>query len=346
VRLRGHPFRRGADVPRRRLNRPVGAVVPPPLHPGLRYHNYASFLRRRLGGPAVRVCVDGGFSCPNRDGTVGTGGCSFCDSDSFTPGIRFPGLPVSEQVRRSLGGSDAAGRRRYLVYFQKFTGTHAPPGVLRERYLAALRHPAVSGIVVGTRPDSLGDAALEVLAEIARERYVCVELGLQSMSDGVLRGVNRGHDVAAFRDGARALARRGIDVGAHLIFGLPGDTRESFLAAAPFLSDLGVRGVKLHHFHVVKGAPLEAAWRRGEVAVPGYGEYVSACADFLERLSPDVAVMRMAGEAPDSRLLAPRWGKGPREAARDVSALLAARGTFQGIRRDGNREGRETRDGR
>ena len=346
MRLRGRSFRGGADVPRGGLVTFVGATVPPPLHPGLRYHNYASFLRRRLGGAAARVCVDGGFACPNRDGTVGTGGCSFCDNDSFTPGIRFPGLPVEEQVRRSIGASDAGGRRRYLVYFQKFTGTHAPPEVLRERYLAALRHHAVSGIVVGTRPDCLGPAALDVLAEIARERYVCVELGLQSMSDDVLRGARRGHDVASFGEGARALARRGIDVGAHLIYGLPGDTPESFLAAAPFLSGLGVRGVKLHHFHVVKGAPLETAWRRGGVAVPGYDEYVSACADFLERLSPHVAVMRMAGEAPASRLLAPRWEKGPREAARDVSALLAARGTFQGVRWTGTREGRETRDGR
>jgi radical SAM protein (TIGR01212 family) len=298
-----------------------------------------------LGTPAARLCVDGGFSCPNRDGTVGTGGCFYCDNESFTPGIRFPGLPVDEQVRRSIAAADPRGRRRYLVYFQKFTGTHAPPAVLRERYLAALAHPLVAGIVVGTRPDCLGVAVLDLLAEIARERYVCVELGLQSMSDDVLRGVNRGHTVAAFADGARSLARRGIDVGAHLIYGLPGDTREAFLAAAPFLSGLGVRGVKLHHFHVVMGAPCEAAWRRGALAVPRYDEYVSACADFLERLSPDAAVMRLAGDAPDSRVLAPRWGRGPREAARDVSALLAARGTYQGARREGSREGRGSRVG-
>ena len=319
----------------------MGPAIPPPVHPGLRYHNYAAFLRRVLGAPAARVCVDGGFSCPNRDGTVGTGGCSYCDNESFTPGIRFPGLPVDEQVRRSLAAADRRGRRRYLVYFQKFTGTHGHPGVLRERYRAALAHPLVAGVVVGTRPDCLGEEVQDILAEIARERYLCVELGLQSMSDDVLRGVNRGHTVAAFAESARSLARRGIDVGAHLIYGLPGDTRESFLSAAPFLSGLGVRGVKLHHFHVVKGAPFEAAWRRGEVAVPGYDAYVAACADFLERLSPDVTVMRMAGEAPDSRLLAPRWGKAAREAAGDVSALLSARGTYQGVRW----EGRDSRAG-
>jgi len=320
--------------------------VPPPLHPVLRYHNYASFLRRRLGGPAARVCVDGGFSCPNRDGTVGTGGCAYCNNDAFTAGIRFPGLPVDEQVRRSLGPARGdASRRRYLVYFQKFTNTHAAPRELRERYRAAISHPSVAGIVVGTRPDCLGDAVIDVLSGIARETYVCVELGLQSVSDDVLRGVNRGHTVAAFAGAAEALVRRGIDAGAHLIYGLPGDTRESFLSAAAFLSGLGIRGVKLHHFHVVTGAPVEAAWRRGEVRVPAYEEYVIACADFLERLSPEVAVMRLAGEAPDPLLLAPRWGKGPREAARDVAALLARRGTFQGALRIRDPERGERRVG-
>ena len=324
----------------------MAGPVPPPLHPGLRYHNYASFLRRRLGGPAFRICVDGGFTCPNRDGTVGTGGCSYCNNDAFTPGIRFPGLSVDEQVRRSLGsGRGDVSRRRYLVYFQKFTNTHAAAEVLRERYRSAISHPSVVGIVVGTRPDCLGDAVLEVLSEVARVRYVCVELGLQSVSDDVLRGVNRGHAVAAFAEGVEALVRRGIDVGAHVICGLPGDTRESFLDAAPFLSGLGVRGVKLHQFHVVSGTPVEAAWRRGEVRVPTYDGYVAACADFLERLSPEVAVMRLAGEAPDSLLLAPRWGKAPREVGRDVADELLRRGTFQGARRTGDPEGRERRVG-
>jgi radical SAM protein (TIGR01212 family) len=248
---------------------------------------------------------------------------------------------VDEQVRRSLGRARGdAARRRYLVYFQKFSGTHAAAEVLRERYRGALSHPSVAGIVVGTRPDCMGDAVQELLSEIARDRYVCVELGLQSMSDDVLRGANRGHAVAAFAKAAEALVRRGIDVGAHLIYGLPGDTRETFLAAAPFLSDLGIHGVKLHHFHVVSGAPVEGAWRRGEVRVPAYDEYVAACADFLERLSPGMAVMRLSGAAPDSLLLAPKWGKGPGEAARDVTALLARRGTYQGSLRNGEGKGR------
>ena len=310
--------------------------VPPPLNPDLRYHNYGSYLRRRIGGPAARIPVDGGFTCPNRDGKAGTGGCAYCNDESFTPGIRFPGLPVGEQVLRSVA---APGRhqayRRFLVYFQRFSNSYAPAEELRRRYSAALAHPDVAGLVVGTRPDCLGEEALDVLSEIARDRYVSVELGLQSMSDEVLRGVNRGHTVEAFIEAATALRRRGIDVAVHLIYGLPDDTRAGFLSAADLLSSLDVQGVKLHHFHVVEGSPMARAFRDGAVRTPEYGEYLSACADFLERLSPEVAVIRLMAQAPAHILLAPRWRQGPREMSRDVTAELKRRDTFQGFRWSG-----------
>jgi radical SAM protein (TIGR01212 family) len=303
----------------------------PPLHPELRYHNYGSYLSRRLGGPAVRIPVDGGFTCPNRDGAIGVGGCSYCNNEAFTAGIRFPGLPVEEQVRRSIL---APGRhhayRRFLVYFQKFSNSYAAPGELRKRYRAAFAHPDVSGIIVGTRPDCLGEGVLDVLSEISRDRYVCVELGLQSMSDAVLRRVNRGHTVEAFATAAAALRDRGIDVGVHLIYGLPRDTRERFLSAAPFLSRLGIQGVKLHHFEVFAGSRMEEPFLGGAVKTPEYGEYLSACVDFLERLSAEVAVMRLMGTAPEPLLLAPLWEKGPREISADVTAEFRKRGTYQG----------------
>jgi radical SAM protein (TIGR01212 family) len=314
------------------------APVPPPLHPDLRYHNYGAYLRRRIGGPAARIPVDGGFTCPNRDGRIGVGGCAYCNNDAFTPGIRFPGLPVEEQVHRSI---ETPGRhqayRRFLVYFQKFSNSYAPREELRRRYRAAFAHPDVAGIVVGTRPDCLGEEALEILSEIARDRYVCVELGLQSMSDEVLRNVNRGHTVETFAAAAKALRDREIDVGAHLIYGLPHDTRAGFLSAAPFLSDLGIQGVKLHHFHVVEGSPMASAFRDGALETPEYRDYLSACADFLERLSPEIAVIRLMGEAPEHLLLAPRWSQGPREISSDVAAELKSRGTFQGFRWNGGR---------
>lgn len=297
----------------------------------MRFHNYASFLRRRLGGPAARISVEAGFTCPNRDGTRGTGGCLYCNNESFTEGVLFPGLPVEEQVRRTIAShARLKAFRKLLVYFQPYTNSHAPPEELERTYRAAFCHPDVVGIVVGTRPDCLGSAVLDVLEGIARERYVSVEIGLQSISDDVLAGINRGHTVQEFMEAVPAARKRGIDVAVHLIYGLPGDTRVNFVAAAGILSDLGVQGVKLHHLHVVSGSNLESPFRRGEVRVPEYGEYVGACADFLERLCPEIAVIRLIGTAPREMLLAPLWGKGSREMSRDVAAELQRRETWQG----------------
>lgn len=310
-------------------------MLPPLLHPDLRFHNYASYLRRRLGEAAVRIGVDGGFTCPNRDGTLGTGGCLYCNNDAFTPGILFPGLPVEEQVSRTIL---APGRHRssrlLLVYFQKYSNSYASPEELDRRYRAAFRHPDVAGIIVGTRPDCLGSAVLDVLEGIARDRYVSVEIGLQSLSDEVLARVGRGHTVETFLRAVREVRNRGIDTGVHLIYGLPGDTRENFLAAADLLSEMEVQGVKLHHFHVVAGSGFEKVWRNGGIPVPEYEEYLLACVDFLERLSSGVAVLRLMGSAPSDLLLAPRWEKGSREMAQGVAAELRKRGSWQGFARE------------
>ena len=306
----------------------------PPIHPDLRFHNYASYLRRRLGETAVRISVDGGFTCPNRDGTRGTGGCRYCNTDSFSGGILFPGLPVEEQVRRTI---QSPGRHRnarhLLVYFQRFSNSYAPPEELDRIYRTAFCHPDIAGIIVGTRPDCLGSEALDVLEDIGREKYVCVEIGLQSRSDAVLARVNRGHTVDEFVSAVASVRARRIDTGVHLVYGLPGDTRENFVETAGFLSDLDVQGVKLHHFHVVAGSAMARDWRIGIVRVPEYGEYVSACADFLERLSPEITVLRLIGSAPPGMLIAPLWEAGGREMARDVAGELRRRGTWQGALR-------------
>lgn len=324
--------RHGTDVPNRRLRR--RSLLFPPIHPELRFHNYASFLRRRLGGPVARISVGTDFTCPNRDGSRGTGGCLYCNNESFTQGILYPGLPVEEQVRRTIATNGRLRAfRRLLVYFQPHTNTYASPEVLDRTYRAAFCHPDVVGIVVGTRPDCLGSPVLDVLEAIAQSMYVSVEIGLQSISDRVLAGINRGHTVQEFTEAVVAVRRRGIDVAAHVIYGLPGDTPESFVATAAFLSGLGVQGVKLHHLHVVAGSGLEPLWRDGRVRVPEYREYVNACADFLELLCPDVAVLRLIGTAPPERLLAPSWKKGSREISQDVAAELHRRGAWQGCRR-------------
>lgn len=286
----------------------------------------------------ARISVEAGFTCPNRDGKKGTGGCVYCNNASFTDGVLFPGRPVEEQVRRTIASS---GRlkvfRRLLVYFQPYTNSYAPPEELERTYRAAFCHPDVVGIVVGTRPDCLESPVLDVLGAIARDWYVSVEIGLQSISEDVLTGINRGHTVHEFAEAVAAVRRRGIDVTAHLIYGLPGDTRENFVAAAGLLSGLGVQGVKLHHLHVVTGSGLEEPWRRGEVRVPEYAEYVGACTDFLEHLCPEIAVLRLMGTAPQEMLLDPSWGKGSREMSRDVATELERRGTWQGSLREEKR---------
>jgi radical SAM protein (TIGR01212 family) len=289
----------------------------PPIHPDLRFHNYASYLRRRIGGAAARISVDGGFTCPNRDGTRGTGGCRYCNTDSFSGGILFPGLPVEEQVRRTI---QSPGRHRnarhLLVYFQRFSNSYAPPEELDRIYRTAFCHPDIAGIIVGTRPDCLGSEALDVLEDIGREKYVCVEIGLQSRSDAVLARVNRGHTVDEFVSAVASVRARRIDTGVHLVYGLPGDTRENFVETAGFLSDLDVQGVKLHHFHVVAGSAMARDWRIGIV-----------------RVSPEVAVLRLIGSAPPGVLIAPLWEAGGRDMARDVAGELRKRGTWQGALR-------------
>jgi radical SAM protein (TIGR01212 family) len=279
----------------------------------------------------ARISVAAGFTCPNRDGSKGTGGCIYCNNESFTDGVLFPGRPVEEQVRGTIASSGRLKAfRRLLVYFQPYTNSYAPPEELERTYRAAFCHPDVVGIVVGTRPDCLEPPVVDVLGAIARERYVSVEIGLQSISEDVLAGINRRHTVREFTEAVAAVRGRGIDVAAHLIYGLPGDIRENFVSAAGFLSGLGVQGVKLHHLHVVAGSGLEGPWRKGEVRVPEYAEYVFACADFLERLSPEIAVLRLMGTAPREMLLAPLWSKGSREMSHDVAAELERRGTWQG----------------
>lgn len=307
-----------------------------PLNPELRYNNYGAWIRRRLGASAIRIGVDGGFSCPNRDG--GGEGCFYCNNEGFTPGIRHPGLPVSGQlaagIERARSGRKAAWASRsglrFLAYFQRFSNTHAPPEILSRLYREALDHPGVEGLVVATRPDCLGPEVVDLLRALAADRYVMVEVGLQSVSDEVLGRIGRGHSVADFERAVRSLRDARIDVGVHLIYGLPGDPPGNFARAATFLSGLGVQGVKLHHFHVVAGTRAGREWREGKIGVPEYGEYVSACADFLERLSPEIAVMRLSGEASDGLLLAPRWEGDGERLAHDVTRELARRGSRQG----------------
>lgn len=295
-----------------------------------RYYTFSRFLRESFGGPVFKIPLDAGLGCPNRDGTVGTGGCTFCVNRAFSP---FAGakLSVPEQIEMFK-----AGRRRgerYIAYFQAYTNTYAPLETLRGIYAEALRDADVVGLAVATRPDCVPDPVLELLQSYTGRWMVWVEYGLQSRNDSTLRRINRGHDFAAFLDAVQRTQDRGIYVGAHVILGLPGETRADMLRTAEALNAAGVDGVKLHHLQVFKGTALAAEWARGKVRVFDVDEYVSAACDFIESLSPGTVILRLVGDVTDEALLlAPHWGVRKTEVISAIDDELITRGTRQGSR--------------
>lgn len=303
------------------------------IHSELRINSYGSFLRRRFGCRVSKVNVDGGFTCPNRDGSRGTGGCVYCDNSSFSPKETLAVIPIEEQMAAGMAYHRLRlGSEKFLVYFQKFTNTYAPVDRLSDLYRRALAHPDVLGISVGTRPDSLSDQAIDLLSELARDRYVCVELGLQSMDDAILDRINRGHTVAEYLSAVERLAGRGIDICTHLIYGFPGETRAAFLKGARLISKLPVNSLKLHQLHAVEGTRLAQWYREGSYRPIALAEYLEATCDFLEELSPAISIQRLYGSAPLAIRVAPNWNLKNNQMWYAVLNELKRRGSWQGCR--------------
>ncbi|MBJ6724813.1 TIGR01212 family radical SAM protein [Geomesophilobacter sediminis] len=298
-----------------------------------RYNSFSDELKRVFGCRVQRLSVDAGFTCPNRDGSLGTGGCIFCGgkgSGSF--GI-LHGASVTDQLEHS---KEVMTRKykavRFLAYFQSYSNTYAPVERLQALYDEALAVKDVVGLIVGTRPDCLSEPTLDLLAEYARRTYFWLELGLQSPLDRTLEVIRRGHDVASFTRAVAACQSRGIRVCAHLILGLPGESREEMLRGADFCNELGVDGVKLHLLHVMRGTPLEAMYRAGEVRVMDRDEYVGLVCDFLERLDPRIVVQRLTGDGNRRELVAPLWSLAKFEVLNCIDGELERRQRGQGGR--------------
>ena len=265
----------------------------------------------RYGMRLQRLTLDGGFTCPNRDGTLGTGGCTFCDNAAFHPSYT-QGKSIPEQIDAGIAFHTARGRKAdgYLAYFQAFSNTYAPIGVLRERYEAALSHPAVRGLVIGTRPDCINAEKLDYLSSIKeRGKIVEVEYGIESVYDHTLRRINRGHDFACTRRAVMETASRGLTTGGHIILGLPGETREMLLQEAEILSGLPLDYLKFHQLQILKGTPMASEYkeRPGDFLRPGPQEYIDLLAEMITRLRPDIAIARIASSVPPSFTDAP-WG--------------------------------------
>lgn len=303
------------------------------IHPQLHINSYGSYLRRRFGLRVSKVNVDAGFTCPNRDGSKGVGGCIYCNNVSFSPKGTQSILPLEEQMAAGIAyHRSRLGSEKFIIYFQKYTNTYGSVELLSELYNRALRHPDVIGISVGTRPDSLEDEALDLLAEIARTKYVCLELGLQSMDDAILSRINRGHTLDDFIGAVNRAAGRNIDLCAHLIHGFPGESRSRFLKAADLMAGLPIDSLKLHQLHAVEGTELAELYRRGEFTPLTLEAYVAAVADFLELLPPRIAIQRLYGSAPLEISVAPRWGLKNNQMWYAVVNELTRRGSWQGCR--------------
>ena len=296
-----------------------------------RYNQFSQELKRVFGCRVQRLSVDAGFTCPNRDGSVGTKGCVFCGGKgSGSYGI-LHGASVAEQLEHA---KEVMVRKykaaRFIAYFQSYSNTYAPVERLRALYDEALGVPDVVGLIVGTRPDCLPAETLDLLASYARRCYFWLELGLQSHLDRTLAAIGRGHDLASFETAVEGCRERGIRVCAHVILGLPGESREEMLSGAQYLNRSGVEGVKIHLLHVMRGTRLAEQYLAGEVRVMDRDRYVGLVCDFLERLDPRIVVQRLTGDGNRQDLVAPLWSLAKFEVLNCIDHELESRGTRQG----------------
>ncbi len=280
------------------------------------YKDYSQYLSEKFGGRKIqKLSVDAGFSCPNRDGTISRGGCIYCNVRSFTPGYCNPAKTVGEQLEE---GKAFFGRKypdmQYLAYFQSFTGTHARAvESLRRLYEEAAGHPDVVGIVIGTRPDCLPEEVIDLLADINRRIPVIVEIGAETGHDHTLALINRGHKWQDTVAAVHALSERGIDVGLHLIAGLPGEDREDVLATLEEVMKLPVSTLKYHQLQIIRDTPLASMIEEGKIATKVFEleEYMELCVEIVNRLTaarPDIAIERFLSSAPKGMVIAPGWG--------------------------------------
>lgn len=298
---------------------------------GLRYFAYNFYLRQKFGARVQKVSIDAGFTCPNVDGTVAKGGCVFCDNRSFSPSRRIAKQQVLDQIEDGVGKLKRRyGCDHFMAYFQPATNTYAPVEQLRPLYETALSHPKVVGMAVGTRPDCVPDEVLDLLEEIASQSYLSVEYGMQTMHDRSLEWMNRGHDHDSFLDAMERSRGRGFEICAHVMLGLPGETREDMLATAKELAAVEIDAVKVHNLYCVKDTPLETQVRNGEVTLMGQEEYIETLVEFLELIPPTTIVERISGDAPPNYFVGPQWCLDKPGVRAAVAAEFEKRDTYQG----------------
>ncbi len=298
-----------------------------------RYRDYNSYLRELFGERVQKISLDAGMICPNRDGSISTGGCIYCDSrGSGTGAFSERGISLDEQIIRAKEAAKKRYKaRKFIAYFQSFTNTYAPLSQLKTLYERALSHQGIVGLSVGTRPDCIRPEVLELLNSYATKYLVWIEYGLQSAHDSTLQLINRGHDAACFEHAVRMTHNYRIKTCVHVILGLPNESREMMLETARFIAGLPLHGVKIHLLYVVKGTKMEQLFRSGQYRCLDREEYVDLVIDFLELLPPDMVIQRLTGDPPvRSELVAPLWSLEKNKTLQRIKARLKERDTWQG----------------
>lgn len=302
-----------------------------------RYNAIANRIRDKFGGRIQKVSVNAGFTCPNRDGTKGFGGCIYCNNRSFTPSYCVEEEDITSQINKGIEFLDKRYRRPkfYAAYFQAYSNTYKPLEVLKKMYNEALSHDRVKGIVVSTRPDCVNEEILDYLADLSKRYYVSVEYGIESCYNETLEWINRGH---TFEDSKQAIIRtagKGLHVTAHVLFGLPGESRDQMLDEAEILSALPINAMKFHHLQIIRDTPLAKVYDQDTDLFHLFTleEYIDFIIAFLERLHPKIAVERLVSEAPPTQRLNPGWGNIRADwVQKKIESVMEDRDTWQGKR--------------
>lgn len=273
------------------------------------YNDYGAWMRRQFPFRVQKISIDAGFSCPNRDGHISHGGCTFCDNRTFNPSYCQPSKSITEQITE---GKEFFRHKypdmKYLAYFQAFSNTYATLDTLQRRYEEAISAEDVVGIVIGTRPDCVSDEILNYLESLNQQTFMIVEYGIESVSDDTLRRVNRGHNFECSRRAIIETHNRGILTGAHIILGLPGESAEDNVRQANIISALPIDILKLHQLQIIRGTQLAAEYERQPFNLYTADEYIDLCRRYIERLRPDMVLERFVSQSPKELLVAPKWG--------------------------------------
>ncbi|MDF2557486.1 MAG: family radical protein [Bacillales bacterium] len=296
-----------------------------------RYLTLNQHLRETFGQKVMKISLDGGFDCPNRDGTVAFGGCTFCSSEGSGDyaGRRTDSIEKQfREIKTKMHNKWKEGK--YIAYFQAYTNTHAPVEVLRDRFEPVLLEENVVGISIGTRPDCLPDNVVEYLADLNKRTYLWVELGLQTIHEETGNLINRAHDYETYVRGVEKLRKHGIQVCTHIINGLPGETREMMMETVQAVTKLDVQGVKLHLLHLLKGTPMIKQFEKGQLKFMSQAEYVNLVCDQLEILPPNMVIHRITGDGPIHLMIGPMWSMNKWEVLNAIDDEMRLRGSYQG----------------